>query len=185
MIAAGDFRNGITFEMDGTVYQVLEFQHVKSARGGAIMRTKIRDLIGGTIVERTFNPTEKFKTAYVERKEMAYSYKDDDLYYFMDPDSYEMIPVNEGELGEGFEFVKEGDECRVLSFKNKVFAVEPPTMVTLEVIETEPGIRGDTATSATKEATVETGATVRVPLFIDRGEKIVVDTRTGAYSSRA
>lgn len=185
MISAGDFRNGVTFEMDGNVYQIIEFQHVKPGKGAAFVRTKIRNVIAGAVVERTFNPTDKFPTAYIERKEMEYSYNDGDLYYFMDPESYELIPINASDLPDTFKFVKENMVCKILSYKGNVFGVEPPTFVTLEVAKTDPGFKGDTATNATKPATLETGAEIRVPLFIDEGEMINIDTRTGEYMSRA
>ena len=185
MVTAGDFRNGMTFEMDGSVYQIIEFQHVKPGKGAAFVRTKIRDVIGGSVVEKTFNPTEKFPTAYVERKEMQYSYNDGGLYYFMDPETYDMVPINESDLGENFKFVKEDMICKVLSYKGNVFGLEPPTFVELEVTETEPGFKGDTATNATKPATLETGAQIRVPLFINEGDRIRIDTRTGEYMERA
>ena len=185
MISAGDFRNGVTFEMDGNVYQIIEFQHVKPGKGAAFVRTKIRNVIAGSVVEKTFNPTEKFPTAYVERKDMEYSYSDGGLYYFMDPESYELVPINESELGDNFKFVKENMVCKVLSYKGKVFGVEPPTFVELQVSQTEPGVKGDTATNATKPETLETGAEIRVPLFINEGEMIRIDTRTGEYMERA
>ena len=185
MVSAGDFRNGVTFEMEGQVYQIIEFQHVKPGKGAAFVRTKIRNVIGGAVVERTFNPTDKFPTAYIERKEMEYSYEDGGLYYFMDPETYEMVPINGSDLSDNFKFVKENETCRVLSYKGSVFGVEPPTTVTLQVTKTDPGFAGNTATNATKPATLETGAEVKVPLFIDEGEMIVVDTRTGEYLSRA
>ena len=185
MYSAGDFRNGVTFEMDGEVYQIIEFQHVKPGKGAAFVRTKIRNVIAGSVVERTFNPTEKFPTAYIERKEMEYSYNDGDLYYFMDPESYELVPINKDDLSDNFKFVKENTVCKILSYKGNVFGVEPPTSVTLEVTQTDPGFKGDTATNATKPAVLETGAEIKVPLFIEEGEMVVVDTRTGEYLSRA
>ncbi|MBQ7038485.1 MAG: elongation factor P [Clostridia bacterium] len=185
MISAGDFRNGVTFEMDGNVYQIVEFQHVKPGKGAAFVRTKIRNVIAGTVVERTFNPSDKYPTAFVERKEMEYSYNDGDLYYFMDLESYEMIPLNSDILGDNFKFVKENMVCKVMSYKGKVFGVEPPNFVELQVTKTDPGFKGDTATNATKPATLETGAEIRVPLFIDEGEMIRVDTRVGEYMERA
>jgi elongation factor P len=185
MVSAGDFRNGVTFEMDGNVYQIIEFQHVKPGKGAAFVRAKIRNVIAGTVVERTFNPTEKFPTAFIERKEMEYSYSDGDLYYFMDPESYELVPINGSDLSDNFKFVKENMTCRIMSYKGKVFGVEPPNFVELQVTKTDPGFKGDTATNATKPATLETGAEVRVPLFIDEGEMIRVDTRTGEYMERA
>ena len=185
MITAGDFRNGVTFEMDGNVYQIIEFQHVKPGKGAAFVRTKIKNVIAGSVVEKTFNPTEKFPTAFIERKDMEYSYNDGDLYYFMDPETYELVPVNASDLSDNFKFVKENMPCKILSYKGKVFGVEPPTFVTLQVTKTDPGFKGDTATNATKPATLETGAEIKVPLFIDEGEMINVDTRTGEYMSRA
>ncbi len=185
MISAGDFRNGITFEMDGDVYSVIEFQHVKPGKGAAFVRTKIRNVIAGSVTERTFNPADKFPTAYIERKDMQYSYQDGELYYFMDTESYEMIPIDAEKLNDNFKFVKENMVCKILSYKGNVFGVEPPTFVTLQVTKTDPGFKGDTATNATKPAKLETGAEIRVPLFIDEGEMINVDTRTGEYMSRA
>lgn len=185
MVSAGDFRNGVTFEMDGNVYQIVEFQHVKPGKGAAFVRTKIRNVIAGSVVEKTFNPTDKFPTAYIERKEMEYSYEDGGLYYFMDPETYEMIPINASDLPENFKFVKENMVCRIMSYKGKVFGVEPPNFVELQVTQTDPGFKGNTATNTTKPATLETGAEVRVPLFIDEGEMIRIDTRTGEYMDRA
>ena len=185
MISAGDFRNGVTFEMDGNVVQVIEFQHVKPGKGAAFVRTKIKNVMTGSVVETSFNPTAKFPTAYVERKDMQYSYFDGDLYHFMDMETYEDLPVNASVLGDSFKFVKEEMVCKILSYKGKVFGVEPPNFVELIVTQTDPGFKGDTATNATKPATVETGAEVRVPLFIDEGEKIQIDTRTGEYMARA
>ncbi len=185
MVSAGDFRNGVTFEMDGQVFQIIEFQHVKPGKGAAFVRTKIRNVIAGSVVERTFNPSDKFPTAYIERKDMEYSYNDGDLYYFMDPETYELVPINASVLPDNFKFVKENFVCRILSYKGNVFGVEPPTNVTLKIIKTDPGFRGDTATNVTKPATLETDAEIKVPLFIDEGEEIIVDTRTGEYVSRA
>ncbi len=185
MITAGDFRNGVTFEMDGGVFQVIEFQHVKPGKGAAFVRTKFKNVITGAVVERSFNPTEKFPTAFIERKEMEYSYSDGDLYYFMDNETFDMVPINVSDLGDNFKFVKENMTCRILSFKGKVFGVEPPTFVELTVTATEPGVRGDTATNVTKPATLETGAEIRVPIFINEGDVIRVDTRTGEYMERA
>ncbi len=185
MITAGDFRNGVTFEMDGKVYSIIEFQHVKPGKGAAFVRTKIRDVINGGVTERTFNPTEKFPTAYVERKDMEYSYNDGDLYYFMDPETFDQVPINRGDLGDAFKFVKEGMTCKVLSYKGNVFGIEPPYFVELEVTKTDPGFKGDTATNATKPATLETGAEIKVPLFINEGDMIRIDTRTGEYMERA
>ncbi len=185
MVSAGDFRNGVTFEMEGSVYQIIEFQHVKPGKGAAFVRTKIRDVIKGSVTERTFNPTDKFPTAYIERKEMEYSYEDGDLYYFMDPETFDMTPINKADLPENFKFVKENTVCRILSYKGNVFGLEPPTTVELQVTKTDPGFAGNTATNATKPATLETGAEVKVPLFIDEGEMIIIDTRTGEYLGRA
>ncbi len=185
MVTAGDFRNGMTFEMDGKVYQIIEFQHVKPGKGAAFVRTKIRNVIEGSVVEKTFNPTEKFPTAYVERKDMEYSYNDGGLYYFMDQETYELVPINETDLGDNFKFVKENMMCKVLSYKGNVFGVEPPTFVELKVTQTDPGFAGNTATNATKPATLETGAEIRVPLFINEGDMIRIDTRTGEYMERA
>ncbi len=185
MVSAVDFRNGVTFEMDGNVLQIIEFQHVKPGKGAAFVRAKVRNVITGSVIERTFNPSEKFPTAFVERKEMEYSYSDGGLYYFMDPESYELIPINESELSDNFKFVKENMVCRILSYKGNVFGVEPPNFVELQVTKTDPGFKGDTATNTTKPATLETGAEVKVPLFIDEGEMIQIDTRTGEYMGRA
>ncbi|MDY4255199.1 MAG: elongation factor P [Oscillospiraceae bacterium] len=185
MVSAGDFRNGITFEMEGGVWQIIEFQHVKPGKGAAFVRTKIRNVIAGSVVEKTFSPTDKFPTAHIDRREMEYLYNDGDLYYFMDPESYEQVPVSAADLSDNFKFVKENMVCRILSYKGNVFGVEPPTFVNLEVTKTEPGFKGDTATNTLKPATLETGAEVRVPLFIDEGEMIQIDTRTGEYLGRA
>ena len=185
MISAGDFRNGVTFEYDNSVFQVVEFLHVKPGKGAAFVRTKIRNVITGAVTERTFNPTEKFPTAFIERKDTEYSYADGDLYYFMDTETYDQIPINSSVLGDNFKFVKEGMACKVLSYKGNVFGVEPPTFVELEVTETDPGFKGDTATNATKPAVLETGAEVKVPLFIEIGDMIRIDTRTGEYMERA
>jgi len=184
MISAGEFRNGVTFELDGQVMQIVEFQHVKPGKGAAFVRTKIRNVISGAVVERTFNPTDKFPPAYVERKDMEFLYNDGELYYFMDPETFEQIPVNPSCLGDDFKFVKENTVCKILSFKGNVFGVEVPNFVELQIIETEPGYRGDTATNTLKQATLETGATIKVPLFIENDEIIKIDTRTGEYLSR-
>lgn len=185
MVSAGDFRNGVTFEMDGNVYQIVEFQHVKPGKGAAFVRTKIRNVIAGSVVEKTFSPTDKFPTAFVERKDMQYLYNDGDLYYFMDYETYEQLPISTDTVGDNLKFVKENMDCKVLSYKGNVFGIEPPTFVELEVTHTEPGIKGDTATNVTKPATLETGAEIRVPLFINEGDMIRVDTRTGEYMERA
>ena len=185
MITAGDFRNGVTFEMDGNVYSIIEFQHVKPGKGAAFVRTKIRNVISGAVTEKTFNPNDKYPTAYIERKDMQYLYEDGDLYYFMDLESYEQIPISANVLGDGFKFVKENMDCKVLSYKGNVFGVEPPNFVELQVTKTDPGFAGNTATNATKPATLETGAEIKVQLFINEGEMIRIDTRTGEYMERA
>ncbi len=185
MISAGEFRNGVTFEMDGQVMQVIEFQHVKPGKGSPFVRTKMKNVITGAVVETSFNPTAKFESAYVERKNMEYSYADGDIYYFMDGETYELIPIDKSKLSDGFRFVKENEVCTVNSYKGVVFAVDPPNFVTLEITETDPGFAGNTATNATKPATLETGAEIKVPLFIEPGERIEIDTRTGEYLGRA
>ena len=185
MISAGDFRNGMTFEEDGNVLQVVEFQHVKPGKGAAFVRTKTKNVLTGSVVEKSYKPTAKFPTAYIERKDMEFSYSDGDLYYFMDPESYELIPINASDLSDNFKFVKDGMVCKILSYKGKVFGVEPPTFVELEVTKTDPGFAGNTATNTTKPATLETGAEIKVPLFINEGEKVQIDTRTGEYLGRA
>ena len=185
MISAGDFRNGLTFDMDGDVMQIIEFQHVKPGKGAAFVRTKIRNVITGAVTEKTFNPTEKFPEAFIERREMEYLYSDDNLYYFMDTETYEQQAIESQHLGDGFRFVKENTPVKVLSYKGVVFGVEPPNFVELQVVKTDPGFKGNTATNATKPATLETGAEIKVPLFIDEGEMIRVDTRTGEYMERA
>ena len=185
MISAGDFRNGVTFEMDGQVVSIVEFQHVKPGKGAAFVRTKIKNVITGAVVEKTFNPNDKYPTAFIERKDMEYSYADGDLYYFMDTETREQLPINKSVLSDNFKFVKENMVCKVLSYKGNVFGVEPPNFVELTVTKTDPGFKGDTATNATKPATLETGAEIKVPLFIDEGEVIQIDTRTGEYMGRA
>ena len=181
---AGDFRNGKTFEMDGKVMQVIEFQHVKPGKGAAFVRTKMKNVVTGAVTETSFNPTAKFEEAFIERKDMEYSYNDGDLYYFMDQETYDMIPLSRDLLGDAFRFVKENMVCKVLSYKGNVFGVECPNFVDLVVTETEPGFAGNTATNVTKPAVLETGAEIKVPLFIDIGDKITIDTRTGEYLSR-
>lgn len=185
MIVAGDFRNGVTFDMDGAVFQIIEFQHVKPGKGAAFVRTKIRNVISGAVTERTFNPSDKFPSAFVERKDMQYLYQDGDLYYFMDNETYENMPINADKMGDNFRFVKENTDVKVLSYKGNVFGVEPPLFVELTVTQTDPGFKGDTATNAQKPAVLETGAEIRVPLFIEEGTVIRVDTRTGEYLERA
>ena len=184
-ITAGDFRNGVTFEMDGKIMTVVEFQHVKPGKGAAFVRTKMKNVVTGAVTETSNNPTAKFEQAFVERKDAEYSYNDGDLYYFMDPETYDMTPLNRDVLGDAFRFVKENTVCKLVSYKGKVFAVEAPNFMDLEVTETEPGLRGDTATNVTKPATLETGAEIKVPLFINTGDRITVDTRTGEYLSRS
>ena len=185
MVTAGDFRNGVTFEMDGNVYSIIEFQHVKPGKGAAFVRTKIRNVISGAVTEKTFNPNDKYPTAFIERKDMEYLYNDGDLYYFMDSETYEQLPISPNVLGDNFRFVKENMVCKVLSYKGNVFGIEPPNFVELQVTETDPGVKGDTATNVTKPATLETGAEIKVPIFINEGEMIRVDTRTGEYMERA
>ena len=185
MISAGDFRNGITLEIEGNVVQILEFQHVKPGKGAAFVRTKLKNIISGGVIEKTFRPTEKFPAARIDRVEMQYLYSDGDLWHFMNTETYDQIALNSDDIGDSLKFVKENDMVKVCSHNGKVFAVEPPMFVELDIIDTEPGFKGDTATGATKPATVETGAVVYVPLFIEMGEKIKIDTRTGEYLSRA
>ena len=184
MLSAGDFRNGLTFEMDGQVMQVVEFQHVKPGKGAAFGRTKMRNVITGAVIETSFNPTAKFPSATVEKKDMEYSYSDGDLYYFMDMQTFDQVPLNSDKLPDSFKFVKEGHQCRLLSYKGSVFSVEPPMFVELEITETEPGVKGNTATNVTKNATVETGAVIRVPIFVNEGDVVKIDTRTGEYLER-
>ncbi|MBO5982168.1 MAG: elongation factor P [Clostridia bacterium] len=184
MLSAGDFRNGLTFEMDGQVMQVVEFQHVKPGKGAAFVRTKMRNVITGAVIETSFNPTAKFPSATVEKKDMEYSYSDGDLYYFMDMQTFDQVPLNSDKLPDSFKFVKEGHQCRLLSYKGSVFSVEPPMFVELEITETEPGVKGNTATNVTKNATVETGAVIRVPIFVNEGDVVKIDTRTGEYLER-
>ena len=185
MITAGDFRNGVTFDDNGQVFQVIEFLHVKPGKGAAFVRTKLKNVITGAVLERTFSPTDKFENAYIERKDMEYLYNDGNLYYFMDQETYHQVPINASQLGDNFKFVKENMVCKICSYKGNVFGVEPPTFVELEVTQTDPGFKGDTATNATKPATLETGAEIRVPLFINEGDHIRIDTRTGEYMERA
>lgn len=184
MISAGDFRNGITLEMEGNIYQIVEFQHVKPGKGAAFVRTKLKNIINGGVVEKTFRPTEKFPQARIDRVEMQYLYSDGDLYHFMNTETYDQIALNEEAIGDSLKFVKENEMVKICSHNGNVFAVEPPLFVELEVTETEPGFKGDTATGATKPATVETGAVVYVPLFVETGDKLKIDTRTGEYLSR-
>ncbi len=185
MISAGDFKNGITVEIDNAVYQIIDFQHVKPGKGAAFVRTKLRNIINGGIVERTFRPTEKFPPARIDRNDMQYLYSDGELFHFMDVESYEQIALNEESVGDALKFVKENEMVKICAYNGNVFAIEPPLFVELLITETEPGFKGDTATNAQKPATVETGATVYVPLFIEEGTKIKIDTRSGEYLSRA
>ena len=184
MISAGDFRNGVTLEIEGNVYQILEFQHVKPGKGAAFVRTKLKNIISGGVVEKTFRPTEKFPKAHIEKKDMQYLYSDGELYYFMDGETYDQIALNEDAIGDALKFVKENETVKICSYKNNVFAIEPPMFVVLEITDTEPGFKGDTAQGATKPAVVETGATVYVPLFVEQGDMIKIDTRVGEYLSR-
>ena len=184
MIQAGDFRKGTTFEMDGDVWQIIDFQHVKPGKGAAFVRTKIRSVMTGSNRDMTFNPNEKYEEARIETREMQYLYNDGTLYYFMDPDSYEQLPIDKDSVEEAILYIKENDMATIKFFKGKAFQVSPPNFVELEITQTEPGIKGNTATGATKPATVETGATVNVPLFVNEGDKIKIDTRTGEYLSR-
>ena len=184
MVSAGDFRNGMTVEIDGNVYQIIEFQHVKPGKGAAFVRTKLKNIKSGGVVEKTFRPTEKFENAHIDRADMQYLYNDGDLYCFMDVNTYDQIPLSSDMVGDSLKFVKENEMVKICSHKGQVFSIEPPLFVELEITETEPGFKGDTATGATKPAVVETGATVYVPLFVDQGDKIKIDTRTGEYLSR-
>ncbi len=185
MISAGEFRNGVTFDMDGKVMQVIEFQHVKPGKGAAFVRVKMKNVITGAVTETSFNPSAKYPTAYVERKKMEYSYNDGELYYFMDPETYELVPIEKNVLDDSFGFVKENDTCTIMSYKGSVFGVEAPRFVDLVVTATEPGFAGNTATNVTKPATVETGAEIKVPLFINEGDMIQIDTTTGEYLGRS
>ena len=185
MISAGDFRNGVTIEVDGNIFQIVEFQHVKPGKGAAFVRTKLKNIINGGVVEKTFRPTEKFPQARIDRKDMQYLYADGDLFTFMDTETYDQISLNKDTVGDALKFVKENEICKVCSHNGSVFAVEPPLFVELEITDTEPGFKGDTATGASKPATVETGAQVSVPLFVNQGDRIKIDTRTGEYLSRA
>ena len=181
---AGDVRNGTTFELEGSVFKVVEFQHVKPGKGAAFVRTKLKNVITGAVLEKTFNPSEKLQGAEIEKRDMQYLYKDGDLYYFMDNETYEQLPINKEDLGDMLRFLKENMNVKILSFKGKVFAIEPPLFVELEITYTEPGFSGNTSTNATKPATLETGATINVPLFVNTGDIIRIDTRTGEYMER-
>ena len=184
MISAGDFKNGVTIEYEGNVYQIIEFQHVKPGKGAAFVRTKLKNIKSGGVVEKTFRPTEKCPQARIDRREMQYLYADGDLYNFMDTENYEQMAMSAADIQDSMKFVKENEMVKMLSHNGSVFAVEPPLFVELEITETEPGFKGDTATGATKPAVVETGATVYVPLFVNQGDTIKIDTRTGEYLSR-
>ena len=184
MISASEFRNGATVEIDGDIFIVLEFQHVKPGKGAAFVRTKLKNLISGGVTERTFRPTEKMPRAHIDRKDLQYLYNDGDLYHFMDVESFEQSSINAADVGDTLKYVKENEMVKVLSHEGKVFGIEPPTFVELEVTDTEPGFKGDTATGATKPAVVETGSSINVPLFISSGDKIKIDTRTGEYLGR-
>lgn len=185
MISAGDFKNGVTVEIDGNIYQILEFQHVKPGKGAAFVRTKLKNIISGGVVEKTFRPTEKFPKAHIDRKDMQYLYRDGDLFNFMDVETYDQIALNEDVVGDSLKFVKENEVVKICSHNGNVFSVEPPLFVELAITETEPGFKGDTAQGATKPATVETGAIVMVPLFVEQGDVLKIDTRSGEYLSRA
>lgn len=184
MISAGDFRNGVTLEIDGNVVQILEFQHVKPGKGAAFVRTKLKNVISGGVIEKTFRPTEKFPAARIDRVDMQYLYADGDLFHFMNVETYDQVALNSETIGDALKFVKENEMVKVCSYNGNVFSVEPPLFVELEITDTEPGFKGDTATGATKPATVETGATIAVPLFVSQGDKVKIDTRTGEYLSR-
>ena len=185
MVNVSDFKNGVTFEMDGNVVSVIEFQHVKPGKGSPYVRAKLRNVITGAVTEQKFNPNDRYQNAYIEREDMEYLSNDGDLYYFMDSETYEQLPISPSILSDNFKFVKENMICKIISYKGNVFGVEPPTFVELQVTHTDPGVKGNTATNATKSATLETGAEIRVPLFIDEGEMIRIDTRTGEYMERA
>ena len=184
MISAGDFRNGVTLEIEGNIYQILEFQHVKPGKGAAFVRTKLKNIINGGVVEKTFRPTEKFPAARIDRVDMQYLYSDGDLFHFMNVETYDQIALSSDDIGDALKFVKENEMVKICSHNGNVFAVEPPLFVELASTETEPGFKGDTATGATTPATVETGAVVYVPLFVEQGDVIKIDTRTGEYLSR-
>ena len=184
MVSAGDFKNGLTIQMDNNIWQIIEFQHVKPGKGAAFVRTKIKNVMSGGVVERTFRPTEKFPAARIDRVDMQYLYSDGDLFHFMDVNTYEQVALNQEAIGDALKFVKENEMVKICSYNGNVFSVEPPLFVELEITDTEPGFKGDTAQGATKPAVVETGATVYVPLFVDQGDKIKIDTRTGEYLSR-
>ena len=185
MVSAGDFKNGLTIEMDGGIWQIVDFQHVKPGKGAAFVRTKLKNIVSGGIVEKSFRPTEKFENAHIERKEMQYLYEDSGMFTFMDTETYDQISLSADQVGDSLKFVKENESVKICSHQGNVFAIEPPLFVELDITETEPGFKGDTATGATKPAIVETGAQILVPLFVEIGDKIKIDTRTGEYLSRA
>lgn len=185
MISASEFRNGVTVEFEGDIFVILEFQHVKPGKGAAFVRTKIKNLKTGSVIERTFRPTEKMPRAHIDRMDMQYLYNDGDLYHFMNVETFDQIAINKVDIGDTLKFVKENEMVKILSYEGNVFGIEPPLFVELQIVETEPGFKGDTATGATKPAVVETGATVNVPLFINQDEVIKIDTRTGEYLGRA
>ena len=184
MLSAGDFRNGITIELDNNIFQIIEFQHVKPGKGAAFVRTKLKNIKNGGVVEKTFRPTEKFPQAIIEKSDKQYLYNDGELYHFMDPETFDQFALNQDQIGDSLKFVKENEVVKMLAHNGDVFAIEPPLFVELQITETEPGFKGDTATGATKPAVVETGATVYVPLFVEQGEVIQIDTRTGEYMKR-
>ncbi len=184
MVTAGDFKNGITMEMDNNIWQIIEFQHVKPGKGAAFVRTKLKNIKSGGVIEKSFRPTEKFQLAHIDKSEYQYLYSDGEFYFFMNTETFDQIQLDENSVGDALKFVKENDMCKLCSYQGEVFAIEPPMFAELEITETEPGIKGDTATGATKPAVVETGATVYVPLFVNLGDKIKIDTRTGEYLSR-
>lgn len=184
MVSAGDFRNGLTIELDNGIYQVVEFQHVKPGKGAAFVRTKLKNIKNGGVIERTFRPTEKCPQAHIDRKDTQYLYADGDMFNFMDTETYDQFALTSDQIGDALKFVKENDMVKMLSHNGEVFSVEPPLFVELVITDTEPGFKGDTATGATKPAVVETGATVYVPLFVEQGDKISIDTRTGEYLKR-
>ena len=184
MISAGEFRNGVTIELDGGLYTITDFQHVKPGKGAAFVRSTLKNLETGAVVEKTFRPSEKMPRAHIDRRDLQYLYSDGELYHFMDNESFEQLEINAADVGDTMIFVKENEMVKVLEHSGRIFGIEPPTFVELEITETEPGFKGDTAQGATKPAVVETGATIKVPLFIDSGEIVKVDTRTGEYLGR-
>ena len=185
MVSAGEFRNGMTVEIEGNVFQIVEFQHVKPGKGAAFVRTKMRNIISGGVIEKSFRPTERFENAHIDRVDMQYLYNDGEFYNFMDVNTFEQIALTDEQVGDSLKFVKENEMVKICSYKGNVFSIEPPLFVELVITDTEPGFKGDTATGATKPATVETGAVVYVPLFVNQDDKIRIDTRTGEYMARA